>query len=55
MPTPQSPLTIRLLGTPQVEHGGVVLHLTSQKAQALLYYLAATGQPHTRDYLTALL
>lgn len=30
-------------------------NLTSQKAQALLYYLAATGQPHTRDYLTALL
>lgn len=55
MPTPQSPLTIRLLGTPQIERDGVALPLSSQKAQALLYYLAATGQPHTRDYLTALL
>jgi DNA-binding SARP family transcriptional activator len=50
-----SVLTLRLLGTPHIEHAGRTLALTSQKAQALLVYLAATGQSHTRDYLTALL
>jgi DNA-binding SARP family transcriptional activator/predicted ATPase len=48
-------LSVRLLGTPEVEAGGARLALNNQKAHALLYYLAATAQPHTRDHLAALL
>src|SRR3970040_1113276 len=48
-------LTLRLLGAPEVQSGGMPLALNHQKAWALLFYLAATGQPHTRDHLTALL
>src|SRR3990172_9216062 len=48
-------LTIRLLGAPEVQSGGTPLALSSQKAWALLFYLAATGQPHTREHLAALL
>ncbi len=48
-------LTLRLLGAPEVQSGGRPLALNNQKAWALLFYLAATGQPHTRDHLTALL
>jgi DNA-binding SARP family transcriptional activator len=48
-------LTIRLLGKPEVEAGGARLALNNQKALALLYYLAATAQPHTRDHLASLL
>jgi DNA-binding SARP family transcriptional activator len=50
-----SQLTIRLLGTPIVERDGVPWSLTNQKAQALFFYLATTGQVFTRDYLAALL
>ncbi len=48
-------LSVRLLGTPEVEAGGARLALKQQKALALLYYLAATAQPHTREYLANLL
>jgi DNA-binding SARP family transcriptional activator len=48
-------LSLRLLGTPVVEAGGSPLALNNQKAHALLYYLAATAQPHTRDHLANLL
>src|SRR5574341_1824510 len=48
-------LTIRLLGATQVQSGGRPPALSNQKAWALLFYLAATGQPHPRDHLTALL
>lgn len=48
-------LTIRLLGAPDVQIAGSPLTLHNQKARALLYYLAATGQPHTRDHLATLL
>lgn len=51
----RAPLTVRLLGTPQVERDGAAWPLASQKAQALFYYLAITGQAYTRDHLTALL
>jgi predicted ATPase/DNA-binding SARP family transcriptional activator len=47
---------MRLLGAPQVIHNGApVLGLTSAKAQALLFYLAVTGQMHMRPALAALL
>jgi ribosomal protein S18 acetylase RimI-like enzyme len=44
-----------LLGKPEVLIAGTPLILTDQKARALLFYLAATGQPHTRDHITSLL
>ncbi|HEX7587825.1 MAG TPA: AAA family ATPase, partial [Anaerolineae bacterium] len=50
-----APLTICLLGAPQVQVARVPLSLNHQKAQALLYYLAATAQPHTREHLATLL
>jgi DNA-binding SARP family transcriptional activator len=48
-------LTIRLLGTPEALYAGTPLLLHDQKARALLYYLAATGRPRSRDYLASLL
>src|SRR5579884_1146985 len=48
-------LTIRLLGAPEVCVAGAPLVLHNQKAKALLYYLATTGQTHTRDHLATLL
>ena len=48
-------LTIRLLGTPEALFAGTPLLLHDQKARALLYYLAATGRPRSRDYLASLL
>jgi DNA-binding SARP family transcriptional activator len=48
-------LTIRLLGTPEALCAGTPLLLHDQKARALLYYLAATGRPRSRDYLASLL
>lgn len=50
------PLTLRLLGTPEVTLGGKrVAGFISAKAQALLFYLAVTGTTHARDTLAALL
>ena len=49
-------LTLRLLGKPHVGLGGaVVTGFISAKAQALLFYLATTGRPHTREALAGLL
>lgn len=48
-------LTIHLLGAPEARIAGRSLVLHHQKARALLYYLAASGRSHTRDYLAALL
>jgi DNA-binding SARP family transcriptional activator len=48
-------LTIRLLGAPEARISGAPLVLHNHKAKALLYYLAATGRPHTRDHLATLL
>src|SRR5579872_4146645 len=48
-------LTIRLLGAPEALIAGTPLLLHDAKARALLYYLAATGQPRARDYLASLL
>ena len=44
-----------LLGHPQITHRGELLTgFISTKAQALLYYLAATGEAHSRDALATL-
>ena len=48
-------LTICLFGSPEVRIAETLLDLHDQKARALLYYLAATGQSHTRDHLATLL
>lgn len=48
-------LKLRLLGSPRVEKGETaVTGFVSNKAQALLYYLAVTGEPHTRAKLVGL-
>ncbi len=48
-------LQLTLFGSPEVHHHGqAVTSFRSSKAQALLYYLAVTGRPHTRPTLTGL-
>jgi DNA-binding SARP family transcriptional activator len=49
-------LELTLFGSPEVRlHGHPVTGFRSSKAQALLYYLAVTGRPHTRPTLAGLL
>lgn len=55
METSAVQLTIRLLGAPEMYVAGAPLVLHNQKAKAVLYYLAITGQAHTRDHLATLL
>ncbi len=54
MPNPAQ-LTIHLFGAPEAWLAGAPLALHSQKARALLFYLAATGRAHTREHLATLL
>jgi DNA-binding SARP family transcriptional activator len=49
-------LQLRLLDRPEIIRNGVsVAEALSSKAQALLYYLAVTGQPQSRSTLATLL
>ena len=49
-------LELALLGNLEIRQGGVPMtDFKSSKAQALLSYLAVTGQPHTRTALAGLL
>ena len=48
-------LRVRLLGLPDARIGESGLIPSDQKAQALLYYLAASGQAVSRDHLATLL
>ena len=49
-------LELRLLGQPQVQLDGLNLtDFRTAKVEALLYYLAVTGQAHSRESLVALL
>ena len=49
-------LRLRLLGTPQVYlDGEAITGFRTAKAEALLYYLAVTGQGHSRETLADLL
>src|ERR1700693_5236979 len=48
-------MAIRLFGLPESRIAGAPPVLHKQKANAPLYYLAATGRPHTRDHLATLL
>jgi DNA-binding SARP family transcriptional activator len=47
-------LRLMLFGPPRVEREGKPVDITRRKALALLSYLAATGQPHSRDALATL-
>lgn len=55
MTQPAAPLTVQLFGAPSIAAGGEPLDLRNQKARALIFYLAATGRPHTRPHLASLL
>lgn len=49
-------LKLLLLGNPQIKINGTVFtELKSTKARGLLYYLAVTGQTHSRSFLASLL
>ena len=48
-------LEITLLGRPQVKLNGNEIEIPSNKAKALLYYLAATNRRHSRQHLGGLL
>lgn len=48
-------LELALLGRPQITLHGQPFEITSHKAQALLYYLAMSGQTHSRQALAGLL
>ncbi len=49
-------LHLTLLGSPRLLLGDQPLtHFATNKAQALLFYLAVTGQPHSRDQIATLL
>lgn len=50
MPT----LKIRLFGSPQITHGDALITIPSLKANALLYFLITSAQPHTRDKLATM-
>lgn len=51
-----SPLNITLFGAPQVLQGGKpVTGFLTHKVRALFFYLAMSGEPHTRDALAGLL
>ena len=46
---------IRLLGPPQVLADGRPVQFDTRKTSALLFFLAASGRPHARDWLTELI
>ncbi len=45
---------ISLFGTPRIDKNGELVQIRRRKSLALLAYLAATGQPHSRDELATL-
>jgi DNA-binding SARP family transcriptional activator len=49
-----SALKVYLFGSPTITRDDVPLPITSQKAQALFYYLISNRQAHTREKLAAL-
>ena len=48
-------LVLNLLGTPEIKLAETAVSLNTAKARALLFYLAVTNQPHSRDALLDLL
>ncbi|MEJ2352409.1 MAG: BTAD domain-containing putative transcriptional regulator, partial [Anaerolineales bacterium] len=47
-------IRVFLFGAPRVERDGEAIHIPRRKSMALLAYLAATGQPHSRDALATM-
>ena len=47
-------LRLTFFGPPRLERDGQPVSVTRRKAQALLSYLAATSQSHSRDHLATL-
>ena len=54
-PAGDNRLKVLIVGTPEIIAAGAAINLNHQKAQALLYYLAATGETFTRLHLATLL
>ncbi len=52
--TPNGTLSVRILGAPEILVNGASQVLSHLKAQALVYYLAATAQSWTRDDLATM-
>ena len=48
-------LKVLIIGAPEIVASGSLINLNHLKAQALLYYLAATGEVFSRTYLATLL
>ena len=51
----QNVLVLNLLGTPEIKLDETAVSLNTAKARALLFYLAVTNQPHSRNTLLDLL
>jgi predicted ATPase/DNA-binding SARP family transcriptional activator len=51
---PESQISLQLLGSPHIECDGEPLKVETRKTSALLFYLAVTGETHTRDTLSAM-
>lgn len=49
-----SALKLTLFGLPRLEREGQPVEVSRRKALAMLTYLAATGQTHSRDTLATL-
>jgi predicted ATPase/DNA-binding SARP family transcriptional activator len=47
-------LALFLLGQPRIERDGEQIKVPLRKATALLFYLATTGEPHSRDAIATL-
>ena len=48
-------LKLILFGPPRLEQNGQPVEISRRKSMAMLAYLAASGQPHSRDALASLL
>src|SRR5689334_2607955 len=53
--SPMAQLKLFVLGQPRLERDEAPIELNLRKALALLVYLAASGQPHSRDALATML
>jgi predicted ATPase/DNA-binding SARP family transcriptional activator len=51
---PASQLSLQLMGAPRITFDDVPLKIETRKASALLFYLAVTGETHTRDTLATM-
>lgn len=47
-------LVLRMFGPPHIERDGIVVHVGRRKAVAMLFYLALTRRPRSRDLLADL-